>query len=140
MLEQHQTQLISGLQELYVRIQNGQEWAGVTLEEMCCGKPLAYGVLERLGILKRDRHTECEKVEDGLPGLQRRLVYGVIDFTRGVPWSESDSDMDKSLAYEELSKDMPFFKYPLAMNHATPILPNHSSCQQSVKTVPLAKA
>jgi hypothetical protein len=135
MLERQQKQLISGLQELYLRAQNGQGWPGAPLEEVCHGKPLSHDILERLGALKTDGHTRCEKFEEDLPGLQPRLVSGAIDFIQRAPWSDSDSETDQSLAYEELSQDIAFFGYPFAINHVTAMLPNQSPCQKSVGTV-----
>jgi hypothetical protein len=134
MLEKQPTQLVSGLQELYARIQNGQGWVRAPLEEMSCGKPLTHDILERLGVLKQESHTTNEKFEEDLLAPQQRLISSANDFMQQAPSSESDSEVDQSLVFEQASRGMLFFAQPCDTNCVTPILPNESLCSHPIGT------
>ena len=57
LLENQQTLLVAGIQELYRRTMNGIAWPDIPMERSCDSQPLTHRVLEALGILKQD---QCE--------------------------------------------------------------------------------
>ena len=75
MLEQQQSQLVSGLQEMYQRLFNGQRWPGPKLEESS-GHPLTHDMLAALNLLetKHDGSGELETFEKDCQKLQSRLL------------------------------------------------------------------
>ena len=58
MLERQHTELISGLQELYRRIQAGEPFPSLPLEPAYNGQPLTHKILEALGVLPGDEDWE----------------------------------------------------------------------------------
>ena len=58
MLERQHTELISGLQELYRRIQAGEPFPSLPLEPAYNGQPLTHKILEALGVLPSDEDWE----------------------------------------------------------------------------------
>ena len=58
MLERQHTELISGLQELYRRIQAGEPFPSHPLEPAYNGQPLTHKILEALGVLQSDEDWE----------------------------------------------------------------------------------
>lgn len=58
MLERQHTELISGLQELYRRIQAGETFPSVPLEPAYNGQPLTHKILEALDVLSSDEDWE----------------------------------------------------------------------------------
>lgn len=75
MLEQQQTQLVAGLQEMYRRLRNGQQWTGGPLPETN-GHPLTHDILAGLDLLeaKHDGSGELESFEEDCARLQSRLL------------------------------------------------------------------
>lgn len=65
MLERQHTQLLTGLQELYRRAQNGQGWDGPPLDPINRGRPLAHKILDALGVLCKDEWED----DDGPDGM-----------------------------------------------------------------------
>lgn len=51
MLKSQQSQLVTGLQELYRRSQCGEGWTGPALKETVKGTPLTHDILQHLGAL-----------------------------------------------------------------------------------------
>lgn len=73
MLESQQTQLVTGLQELYRRLQTGDGWVGSPLKESTRGTPLTHDILERLGALKSDNKSGSDHFDDNYDVLQNML-------------------------------------------------------------------
>lgn len=75
MLEQQQSQLVSGLQEMYRRLLAGQSWSGPTLSESN-GHPLTHDILAALNLLetKHDGSGDMETFEEDCQKLQSRLL------------------------------------------------------------------
>lgn len=76
MLEQQQAQLVTGLQELYRRIVDGESWNGPRLDDGGAGQPRTHDILDRLGALKQDARTDGPSTctfEEDFNCLQRRL-------------------------------------------------------------------
>ncbi|KAF2086254.1 hypothetical protein K490DRAFT_66802 [Saccharata proteae CBS 121410] len=76
MLEQQQTQLVSGLRELYRILQSGEGWPGSPLQDQQGGHPLTHDILERLGLLHPtgDAAVHFEGFEEDTTRMQQRLM------------------------------------------------------------------
>lgn len=75
MLEQQQSQLVSGLREMYKKLQAGERWPGKSLKESHGGFPLTHDILERLNVLhSSDSPMKHEVFEDDLEVLQQRCM------------------------------------------------------------------
>ena len=75
MLEQQQAQLVSGLREMYRRLQAGESWPGKSLKESHGGFPLTHDILERLNVLhSTDSSMTHDAFEDDLEALQDRCM------------------------------------------------------------------
>ncbi|KIW02917.1 uncharacterized protein PV09_05963 [Verruconis gallopava] len=75
MLEQQQSQLVSGLREMYRKLQMGETWPGAPLKESHGGFPLTHDILERLQVLhSSDSPMKNEVFEDDLDALQERCM------------------------------------------------------------------
>lgn len=93
MLEQQQTQLVSGLQEMYRRLQSANAWDGRRLVE-ANGQPLTHDILAALNLLenKHDGTAISEIFEEDVQKLQSRLLaegHGYVQ-RRGSVSSESE--------------------------------------------------
>jgi len=101
MLEQQQSQLVSGLQETYRRLVVAQVWPGSRLLEHN-GNPLTHDILARLELLepKLDGSGEMEVFEEDCQKLQSRLVSDGAPFLgrRGSFSSESDHESNHKYA------------------------------------------
>lgn len=75
MLEQQQSQLVTGLQVLYKRLQAGEGWPGLPLDSHS-GQPLTHDILERLDLLHSasDTSIKHEDFDEDLANLKRRCV------------------------------------------------------------------
>lgn len=93
MLEQQQSQLVNGLQEMYKRLLNADAWEGDTLSE-ANGHPLTHDILSALGLLesKQDGSGEMEMFEEDCEKLQSRLISEGAGFTQRRGSFSSDSD------------------------------------------------
>ena len=69
MLEQQQAQLVSGLREMYRRLQAGENWPGKPLKQSHGGFPLTHDILERLNVLHADSPMTHDAFEDDLEAL-----------------------------------------------------------------------
>jgi hypothetical protein len=94
MLEQQQTQLVAGLRELYSRLQNGQGWPGLPLENSQGGHPLTHDILERLDLLhpSADGNTNYEGFEDDCTRMQQQLLERGARYLPRRDSVSSDSD------------------------------------------------
>lgn len=102
MLENQQSQLVAGLQELYKRVQSGQGWAGAPLKETSHGGPLTHDILESLGALRQESHTESEPFEEDLSAMQQRLLSSGAGYMQRSNSADSDSETDQSPVFEPM--------------------------------------
>jgi hypothetical protein len=135
MLENQQSQLVSGLQELYKRTQNGQGWIGSPLKETGLGVPLTHDILERLGALKQDGHSAGDIFEEDLNLMQQRLIASGAGFMARDTSSDTDSEAGQSPLFEQIPQK-PVFTDPFAMNGFPPTPPHQSPYPQNARTVP----
>lgn len=93
MLEQQQTQLVSGLKEMYHRLQKVSAWEGPSLDESS-GQPLTHDILSALNLLesKHDDSGEVEVFEEDCDKLQSRMVSEGASFVHRRGSISSDSD------------------------------------------------
>ncbi|KAL4919102.1 hypothetical protein BDW62DRAFT_210046 [Aspergillus aurantiobrunneus] len=70
MLEQQQTWLVNGLQELYRRLLGGEGWQGEPLKCEPNGHPLTHDLLTQLGALDKRKH---ERFEENAEAMQQEL-------------------------------------------------------------------
>ncbi|KAL4945316.1 hypothetical protein BDV06DRAFT_39673 [Aspergillus oleicola] len=70
MLEQQQTWLVNGLQELYQRLLKNEGWQGEPLKCEPNGQPLTHDLLTRLGALDQSKH---ERFEEHAEAMQQEL-------------------------------------------------------------------
>lgn len=139
MLESQQAQLVTGLQELYRRLQKGQGWAGNALKESGSGQPLTHDILERLGALKQDGHATNDTFEEDLDLLQQRLIADGAGFMQRAPSHDSHSLSDSSAPspiYEPVAQ-RPNFSNPFPLSQYPPTPPNHSPFPPNARTVSL---
>jgi len=104
MLEQQQSQLVSGLQELYKRLRNAERWDGAKLEEVD-GRPLTHDILAALRLLETKHDGDLEGFEENVEKLQARLLAAGAGFThrRGSASSESEHSQQghaRSMSYD----------------------------------------
>lgn len=130
MLENQQTQLVTGLQELYKRLQNGQGWSGSPLKETNAGVPLTHDILERLGALKVDGHQSSEAFEEDLSALQQRLIANGASIMQREPSHDGSSESAASPPYEPRLN----FTNPFPVSHMPPTPPNQSPYPQMART------
>jgi hypothetical protein len=135
MLENQQSQLVTGLQELYKRTQNGHGWIGSPLKETSHGAPLTHDILERLGALKQDGHTTGDVFEEDLTLMQQRLIANGAGFMARETSSDSDSEAGQSPMFEQIPPK-PAFTDPFSMHSFPPTPPNQSPYPQAARTVP----
>lgn len=138
MLENQQAQLVSGLQELYKRTQNGQGWNGPPLKETSHGIPLTHDILEQLGALKQEGHVTGEVFEEDLGALQHRLIASGASMMQREPSHDGSSDSAPSPGYEPQHK--PRFSNSFPVSRFPPTPPNQSPYPENARTVPQHKA
>ncbi|KAL3470815.1 hypothetical protein BJX99DRAFT_238799 [Aspergillus californicus] len=66
MLEQQQTWLVNGLQELYRRLLDNEGWQGEPLKCEPNGHPLTHDLLTKLGALDQSKHERFEESADSM--------------------------------------------------------------------------
>lgn len=93
MLEQQQSQLVSGLKEMYHRLQKASAWEGPALDETT-GQPLTHDILSALNLLesKHDDSGDLEVFEENCDKLQSRMVSEGASFVHRRGSLSSDSD------------------------------------------------
>lgn len=134
MLENQQSQLVTGLQELYKRVQTGQGWAGSPLKETSHGGPLTHDILERLGALKQEKHTEGERFEEDLTAMQQRLISNGAGYMQRSNSTDSDSDSEQSPVFEQPPAKRPDLATSFAAPHRFPPTPSSSPYMRSAST------
>lgn len=123
MLEQQQTQLVIGLQELYRRTLEGEGWPGSPLKSNTSGYPLTHDILERLGALKAEGSDENEPFEEDLGLVQQRLLAdgaGVMQRQDSSDGSSSNGDSSPTFATKAM------FTADSFATHFPPTPPNYS--------------
>ncbi|KIW50523.1 hypothetical protein PV05_09327 [Exophiala xenobiotica] len=140
MLESQQAQLVTGLQELYKRLQNGQGWTGAPLKETGSGTPLTHDILERLGALKQDGNTTHEAFEEDLNALQQRLIDDGAGFMQRQPSHDSHTDSSAPSPIYEPVAQRPNFTNPFSLHQLPPTPPNRSPYPQNARAVPPTKS
>lgn len=140
MLESQQAQLVSGLQELYKRVQNGQGWTGNPLKENTHGQPLTHDILERLGALKQEGHSTDDSFEEDLSLLQQKLIADGAGFMQRAPSHDSHSDTSAPSPIYEPVAQRPHFSNSFTLNQFPPTPPNQSPYPQNARTVPSMKS
>jgi len=135
MLESQQAQLVTGLQELYKRMQNGQGWMGSPLKETSHGLPLTHDILERLGALKQEGNITSDVFEEDLTVLQQRLIADGAGFMQRQSSHDSHSDSAPSPIYEPVAQ-RPNFTNPFSFGQFPPTPPNQSPYPQNARVIP----
>ena len=109
MLEQQQTQLVNGLQELYRRLTTGQEWEGPLLDDGDNGRPLTHDILSGLGVLHYESGSPSEAFEDDLEALQHRLLDDGTQPPRRTHSPDSEEEaVSNNNCFLDLQPDRPF--------------------------------
>jgi hypothetical protein len=93
MLEQQQSQLVSGLKEMYHRLRKISAWDGPPLDESS-GQALTHDILSALNLLKSryDDSDELEVLEENCNKLQSRKFSKGANLVRRRGSMSSDSD------------------------------------------------
>jgi len=132
MLEQQQAQLVAGLRELYKRLQNGQGWPGLPLQEAQNGHPLTHDILERLDLLHAPGDASpanYEGFEEDCGRMQQKLLeHGAayMQRRRSVS-SDSEHEHTSSTSSGGSPPTKPLqFKDSFTRNGAPPTPPMHS--------------
>lgn len=141
MLENQQAQLVSGLQELYRRLQAGETWDGPTLKETSRGAPLTHEILEHLGALKQDNVQSSGAFEENLEALQSKLLANGAGFMQREMSFDASSNASQSPMFEPATMHKaPQFSNPWSLNHFPPTPPFNSPRPSLVKTSSPLKA
>lgn len=130
MLEQQQSQLVSGLREMYRRLQAGENWPGKPLNESHGGFPLTHDILERLNVLhSTDSSMSHDTFEDDLEALQDRCLR-----TNGMAQSvrrrramseESEPSLTSSNSSHGMASPAQSIAFPDSYSQqATPVTPS----------------
>ncbi|KAL5121079.1 Fluconazole resistance protein 1 [Pleosporales sp. CAS-2024a] len=141
MLEQQQTQLVSGLRELYSRLQKGESWPGQPLRESSGGHPLTHDILERLDLLhpSGDNSGHYDGFEEDCNQMQRKLLERGAPYTRRRRSESSESEHghacstsshDSTPTAQSLA-----FNNPFARPNAPPTPPMDSPFPRQSQTV-----
>lgn len=141
LLEQQQNQLVSGLQEMYRRLQKASAWHGTPLD-ISSGRPLTHDLLAALKLLetKNDGSCEVEAFEENCDKLQSRLISEGAGLSRRRGTISSDSEpshRDQSRTGEVYN--IPVHSKPsmltesFTISSATSSPPTHSSVSGSMQ-------
>jgi hypothetical protein len=131
MLEQQQSQLVSGLRDMYKKLQAGESWPGRPLKESHGGFPLTHDILERLNVLhSNDSAIKHEAFEDDLALLQERCMRanGIAQNVRRrrAMSEESEPGLTSSASSSHgMSSPAQSIAFPDAFSqHNTPVTPS----------------
>lgn len=130
MLEQQQAQLVSGLREMYRRLQAGESWPGKALKESHGGFPLTHDILERLNVLhSADSSMSHDAFEDDLDALQDRCLRtnGMAQAVRRrrAMSEESEPSLTSSNSSHGMSSPAQSVAFPDPYSQqATPVTPS----------------
>ncbi|KAL3458518.1 hypothetical protein BJX64DRAFT_266616 [Aspergillus heterothallicus] len=117
MLEQQQTWLVNGLQELYRRLLDGEGWQGEPLRCEPNGHPLTHDLLTQLGALDSSKH---ERFEESADALQSELWKHNV----GLMQRQDSSDTSSESAHSPIVP--PQFDNPFTPHTALPQTPTTS--------------
>ncbi|KAF1984144.1 hypothetical protein K402DRAFT_151002 [Aulographum hederae CBS 113979] len=126
MLEQQQGQLVSGLRELYKRLEAGETWPGPALADAHNGYPLTHDILERLDLLQSsgDGHSQFEGFEEDPMRMQRRLLDNGATYVHRRGSLDSDSEQGHASSPSSYgtppSPQHSHFKEPFVMSGTPP--------------------
>ncbi|MCJ1400239.1 hypothetical protein MMC11_003443 [Xylographa trunciseda] len=130
MLEHQQTQLVSGLQELYRRVVEGQPWEGPLLNDSLIGRPLTHDILESLGVLQLEPQGKFDSFEEDTEKMQKKLVREGADMMQRRPSVESECDRDSTPSLYESNGSQLFYSNPFVPNQLpTPPLQSPTNSQ-----------
>ena len=120
MLEQQQTQLVTGLQELYKRTSLSDTWKGTVLSDFGGGRPLTHDILQSLGVIKSHNHIDSGSFEDDLDTMQQKLAScGASYEQQDSPETESDESPIQTspiqMAFFDSEPLKPFFVDPFGL-------------------------
>lgn len=134
MLEHQQAQLVTGLQELYRRLQSGEGWVGSPLHETSRGTPLTHDILERLGALRQESTGGAEEFHEDLNAMQTILLAKGAGYMKREMSFDTTSEVDQSPIFEPVQHHkVPVFTNPFA-SHFPPTPPMGSPHPSTVKT------
>jgi len=107
MLEQQQSQLVAGVQELYRKLQTGEAWPGAALDAVHDGHPLTHDILKRLDLVhtRPDSSIKQEGFEEDLTYMQQHLINSGESSIRRR--DSASSICDPGIAYSEASHNTP---------------------------------
>ena len=112
MLEHQQTQLVSGLQDLYRRVVDGQPWEGPLLNDSPNGRPLTHDILESLGILQLEPQGKLDTFEENTDRMLKKLVREGADMVTRRPSVESECDRESTASLYESNGPHLFYDNP----------------------------
>ncbi|KAJ5675119.1 uncharacterized protein N7477_005053 [Penicillium maclennaniae] len=104
MLEQQQSWLVHGLQEMYRRAIEGESWSGDLLKTETNGHPLTHDILTRLGVLDRSKGEIFEEN----PGIPCRQETSNDTLEPNSPVARSSFSSD-SLSHQEMPPTPPTY-------------------------------
>jgi hypothetical protein len=135
MLERQQSQLVTGLQELYKRVQNGQGWAGSPLNETGRAIPLTHDILERLGALKQGNPNENEQIGEQPNAIRQRLISSGAGYMQRSNSTDSDLETDDSLILGHMPPRQPDWNNSVGIHQFAPTSPNSSPSTHPASTL-----
>lgn len=124
MLEQQQTWLVYGLQELYRRTRDGHGWPGEPLKCEANGHPLTHDLLTRLGALDQSRG---DHFEENTETMQQKL------------WKQKPGHMQRQESSDGSSESAQSpvgstrFSDPFGGHHLPPTPPSFSPSSRSTQ-------
>lgn len=132
MLEQQQTQLVTGLQELYAIVISNAGWKGAPLKESVNGHPFTHDILERLGALKMESKVGFEAFEEDFDVLRQKLASetdSIIPPRQGSKSSSYHSQID----FPEIISPQNYFSESFHPLHPFPLTPPIHSPHEEIQ-------
>ncbi|MCJ1393420.1 hypothetical protein MMC18_006294 [Xylographa bjoerkii] len=130
MLEHQQTQLVSGLQELYRRVIDGQPWEGHLLNDSYNGRPLTHDILESLGVLQLEPQCKSDNFEEDTEKMQKKLVQEGANMMQRRPSVESECDRESNPSLYDSNGPQLLYSNPYIPNQLpTPPLQSPTNSQ-----------
>ena len=116
MLENQQTQLVNGLQELYRIATSDQGWKGPSLNDAGLGRPLTHDILDSLGVLRSESRSNSGTFDEDLETLQQRLISDGADMVHPRESPEPDRDRVCCPVGFDLGGQAPHYRNPLGIS------------------------
>lgn len=104
MLEQQQSWLVHGLQELYRRAVKGESWSGDQLKAETNGHPLTHDILTHIGVLDRSKGEMFEEAA----GTTHRQESSTDTVEPHSPFGRSSFSSD-TLSHQEMPPTPPTY-------------------------------